>query len=60
MHPHHRLTLKDWLDKIHTDVVAAQKFEKEDLEADLESMLPNKWTAQSMDSQWTSVKSGVQ
>ena len=47
MHPEHRMGIEDWLDKIQADVVAADKFEREDLE-DLESLLPPTWTKQSL------------
>ena len=45
MHPEHRMDIEDWLDKIRVAVVAADKFEREDLD-DLESLLPPIWTKQ--------------
>lgn len=41
MHPVHRLSLKDWLQKIGHQLVAADKFEKETI--DLHALLPKSW-----------------
>ena len=41
MHPVHRLSLKDWLQKIGHQLVAADKFEKETI--DLHTLLPKSW-----------------
>ena len=45
MHPHHRVNLEDWLEKIAPDVRAAAKFEKEHV--DYNSLLPRVWKEQS-------------
>ena len=55
MHPHYRLSLDDWLQKIHPFVEAADKFETEVV--DMVALLPAEWRKQPLTrrQQWINI-----